>query len=66
MEFVKIKRSSLHGKIKMPSSKSAAHRALICSFLLGGGEVIGIDSSNDIEATKNALASLKNGESVID
>ncbi len=44
-------------------SKSDAHRALICAFLAkDGGKVDIKDSSDDINATKQCLAALENGE----
>lgn len=66
MSKVQIKPSELNGKIIIPPSKSAAHRALICSFLAGGGNVSPIIESNDMKATVGVLKSLKNGEKMLD
>ena len=57
MSKVLIKNSSLNGTLALPPSKSAAHRALICSFLAGGGAVSPIINSNDM---KNAIKEIKN------
>ncbi len=65
MSIVKINKSSLNGEISLPPSKSAAHRALICSFLSGGGSVKPIINSTDMEATVGIIEGLKNGESVL-
>lgn len=62
MSIVKIQNSRLNGELTLPPSKSAAHRALICSFLAGGGTVSPIISSNDMKATVGVINSLKNGE----
>ena len=37
-----IKPSELHGKVDIPSSKSVAHRMLICAALAGNSEISGI------------------------
>ena len=56
MSNVIIKNSALSGSVTIPSSKSFAHRALICAALSGGKcKVFGIDDSADILATFNAL-----------
>ena len=65
MSIVELESSVLNGKVNIPPSKSAAHRALICSFLSGGGSVEGIIDSSDMKATKGALEALKNGDEVI-
>lgn len=65
MKFVKIERSALNGELTLPPSKSAAHRAIICSFLAGGGTVDPIIPSKDMQAAVGAAKSLKNGESII-
>ena len=64
MGVVKIKGSPLCGSVTVPASKSAAHRALICSFLAGGGTVNPVISSNDMRATQGAVEALKNGENM--
>lgn len=66
MSIVKIKNSILKGEVVIPPSKSSAHRALICSFLAGGGNVSPIIDSNDMKATQQALKALENGEGVVD
>ena len=66
MSVVKLKPSALSGSVTLPPSKSAAHRALICKFLAGGGSVDGIIPSDDMKATGNALNALRNGYDVID
>jgi len=56
---VRIEPSKLSGKISVPSSKSYAHRALICAALADGKSVIdGISMSKDIEATISAMTAL--------
>lgn len=62
--------SSLSGEIKVPSSKSLAHRAIIASSLASGKSIIkNISYSADIEATIKAMEALgseiiRNGDSV--
>ncbi|MGN1420317.1 MAG: 3-phosphoshikimate 1-carboxyvinyltransferase [Eubacterium sp.] len=63
---VKISNSVLNGSVTAPPSKSAAHRALICSFLSGGGTVKPIINSRDMAATVGIINSLKNNEDVLD
>jgi 3-phosphoshikimate 1-carboxyvinyltransferase len=65
MSYVELENSILKGRVEIPPSKSAAHRALICSFLSGGGNVEGIINSADMKATVGALEALKNGEETI-
>lgn len=56
---VKIYPSSIHGTLAIPSSKSMAHRALICASLAQGTSVLsGITSSKDIEATISCMQAL--------
>ena len=45
MSIAKIQKSIFNGEVTVPASKSVAHRALICSFLAGGGNVEPILSS---------------------
>ena len=66
MSIAIIKNSILKGEVDIPPSKSAAHRALICSYLSGGGAVNGIIDSADMRATTGALKALENGSEVID
>lgn len=65
MKFVKITGGSLNGGVTLPPSKSAAQRAVICSFLAGGGSVEPIIASKDMQAAVGAAKSLKNGEKII-
>ena len=65
MKKVKISPSSLCGTVSAPPSKSAAHRALICSFLSGGGSVEPIIDSNDMRATVGVIEALKNNGKVL-
>lgn len=65
MSIVKLQNSILNGELVIPPSKSAAHRALICSFLAGGGTVEPIINSKDMQATQQALQSLLNDEDEI-
>lgn len=66
MSIVSIENSILKGAVKLPPSKSAAHRALICSFLAGGGSVHGLIESNDMKATVGALEALKSKSDTVD
>ncbi|NLP25858.1 MAG: 3-phosphoshikimate 1-carboxyvinyltransferase, partial [Clostridiales bacterium] len=53
---IKISPNKLYGKVSIPSSKSATHRALICAALSDGKSVLnGISFSDDINATISAL-----------
>ena len=45
------------GEVRIPSSKSQAHRALICGALAGNCKIGGVDLSNDVNATASALRS---------
>ena len=58
MSKVKIENSILDGTVNLPPSKSAAHRALICSFLSGAGTVAPLIVANVMHATLSALVSL--------
>ncbi|MCD8003012.1 MAG: 3-phosphoshikimate 1-carboxyvinyltransferase [Clostridia bacterium] len=54
---VKIGKSSLHGNVVCPPSKSVAHRMLICAGLSDGTSVIkGVSKSDDMTATMNVLS----------
>ncbi|MCI8387435.1 MAG: 3-phosphoshikimate 1-carboxyvinyltransferase [Clostridiales bacterium] len=55
MKEMKFSPSQIHGEVRVPSSKSQAHRALICAALAGDSIVRGVDLSNDINATVSAL-----------
>lgn len=62
MSVVEIENSILQGEVVIPPSKSAAHRALVCSFLAGGGTVKPIINSNDMRATVGVIDALKHNE----
>ncbi len=66
MKTVLLKNSKPNGTVVMPPSKSAAHRALFCSFLAGGGNVEPIIDSNDMKATIGVLNALKSGKETLD
>jgi 3-phosphoshikimate 1-carboxyvinyltransferase len=66
MSIVKIQNSSLNGEVIIPPSKSAAHRALICSFLAGGGNVSPIINSNDMRAMEQVIKALKGDDKIVD
>lgn len=65
MKRVILKGAQLNGTVAVPPSKSAAHRALICSFLAGGGTVKPLIDSNDMKATLGVIEALKNGEKTL-
>lgn len=48
----------LAGTVRVPPSKSVAHRALIAAALAGSGEPLGTGESQDIQATRACLISL--------
>lgn len=53
---IEITPSKLHGTVRIPASKSVAHRMLICAALAEGTSVIsGVDISRDITATMEVL-----------
>lgn len=66
MSRVILKNSNLNGTVTMPPSKSAAHRAMACSFLAGGGSVQPIIDSKDMKAMQQAITALRNGDSTVD
>lgn len=56
---VRVRPSKVAGNISIPSSKSMAHRALICASLAQGESFLyGITPSKDIEATIACMTSL--------
>ena len=56
---VEIKPSRAIGSVKVPSSKSMAHRLLICAALADGvSKISGISSCEDVSATLDCLKSL--------
>lgn len=66
MPKVKLTNGELLGTLEVPPSKSAAHRALICAFLSGGGNIKGVVNSNDILATSNAIRALESNDDTVD
>ena len=63
---VVITPSKLNGEIRAVSSKSQAHRDLICEFLSGEKLTLdGLDVSADIKATFDCLNDLKNNREII-
>ena len=66
MGKVEITPSKFNGSVTLPPSKSEAHRALICSFLSGGGTVQPIIQSNDMNATIGMINALKSNKIVMD
>lgn len=66
MSQVEIENSILKGEVFIPPSKSAAHRALVCSFLAGEGTVEPIISSNDMKAMEQVIRALKNDADIAD
>lgn len=55
---VELQPGVLRGTISIVSSKSDAHRALICAALFGGAKIELTSTSADIEATARVLSSL--------
>lgn len=55
---IKITPRKLGGRVEIPSSKSVAHRMLICAALAGDSGITGINFSKDIEATIQAMNAL--------
>lgn len=66
MRIAKIQKSNISGTVQVPPSKSAAHRALICSFLAGGGNVYPLIDSKDMQATLGVISALKGDKPVAD
>ncbi len=59
MDEIKIVPKKLKGEVKIPPSKSMAHRAIICASLSNGASnITNIDYSDDIIATIKAMESL--------
>lgn len=59
MKCVKLEANNIRGKISIPPSKSAAHRAIIGAALCEGESQIGnVFFSEDISATKDAVKNL--------
>lgn len=56
---VKVTPSKVHGNVKIPASKSMAHRALICVSLSDGTSIVSnVTNSKDIEATVGCMKAL--------
>ena len=59
MQAIQVENSKLKGIVKVPPSKSMAHRAIICAALGSGVSIIeNIDYSDDINATIDGMISL--------
>ena len=59
MSDIILSPSKLIGTVSAPSSKSVAHRALICAALAGAGSVVsGIGNSKDVSVTLECLRTL--------
>ncbi len=48
----------ISGEIRVPASKSQAHRAMICAALAGNSKITGLSHSEDMSATLGALKAL--------
>ena len=66
MRIAKIQKSNISGTVQVPPSKSAAHRALICSFLAGGGNVSPLIDSKDMQATLGVISALRDDKPIAD
>ncbi len=66
--IVKIEKAKIDGTINAIPSKSYAHRIAVCNFLAGNEKLVncGGFASKDIQATKNCLTALKNGQTLLD
>jgi 3-phosphoshikimate 1-carboxyvinyltransferase len=59
MQKLKLEPSKVAGKVKIPPSKSFAHRALLCAALSGGNvNIHSFSDSKDMKATENFLLAL--------
>ncbi|MCM1544354.1 MAG: 3-phosphoshikimate 1-carboxyvinyltransferase [Ruminococcus sp.] len=57
--IAKIKRSTAKGKVSAPTSKSVAHRMLICAALANGeSQIHGVTFSQDIYATLDCIEAM--------
>ncbi len=65
MSVAEIRPGMLNGRILVPPSKSAAHRAVICSALAGGADVFSAKEqlSDDILTTIHAMKKIKSHQS---
>lgn len=66
MRIAKIQKSNISGTVQVPPSKSAAHRALICSFLAGDGNVSPLIDSKDMQATLGVISALRDNKPIAD
>lgn len=62
MSLVYVQPGTLRGRVLLPPSKSAAHRAVICSTLAGGEDVFSPDEllSDDILTTMRIMKEIRN------
>ena len=59
MDRVYIEPGTIGGAVRVPSSKSLCHRAIICAGLAEGvSRIVGVTVSKDIEATIGAMSAL--------
>lgn len=59
MKAIEVQNNKLKGVVKVPPSKSMAHRAIICAALGSGVSIVeNIDYSDDINATIDGMVSL--------
>ncbi len=64
---VSVSSSYLSGVLSAITSKSYAHRSMICDFMLSNPlKIENLTKSQDILATYNALTAIRNGERVLD
>lgn len=59
MQKLKLEPAIISGKVKIPPSKSFAHRALLCAALGGGNvKIYNFSESRDMVATENFLSAM--------
>jgi len=61
---VRVIRRFPFGIVRVPASKSVAHRALICAALSGADEPENLSGSEDIEATVRCMRALQDGQTL--
>lgn len=65
--IVSVANSFLSGRVNAITSKSFAHRVMICDFISGvSTDISNFNISNDILATKSCLDALLRGETLLD
>ncbi len=65
--IVSVGNSFLSGRVNAITSKSYAHRVMICDFISGiSTDISSFNISNDILATKSCLDALRNGQNLLD